>query len=234
MAGSGHKHSQTLPPMTKNNRNKKSTRRRPRTQAVSNVTRAVRDLQLATQQVVLPNVRDIMPTPINRRQLYTFERAYSQTFTGANVQIVQPSLSDFPNASEFTTLFQRYRFLWFTVEFQVTNNVAATGYASDSATFVTFTNPVPGSVSDLQQLETYQNHGSPLAMVKIKRSFTPHTNPVTNGATSGVQIVPSVRMWYTTEEPTQSFYGLYVFVVGGSATAVDYIVRAGIQFQNPF
>ncbi len=196
----------------------------------SSVVQAVNTLTLATQQVVPALRPDVPRMKINRRQLYTFERTYSNDWTGTGIQYLYIQLNNFPNSSEFTSLFGRYRCLQAIVEFPQTT-VATQGYVSDSAIDPDGALTSAATVSQLQQSDRYMAHDNGQGFVRVTRIWTPRFGLPTGS--SGASVMSS-RQWLQTLAAGELYHGLAVNVVGGSATSVPYIVRAVWQFQNPY
>lgn len=216
--------------------NKNARRRRPvRHNKSATATSAIRDLSLATQQILLPQRRDANRMRINHRQIYTFERSYSGSIssTGSNFLNITPA--SFSNASDFVSLFNRFRIIQVTFEFpaQMESTAAVSGYIVSSAINTSTPNNVTGDLS-LQQYDTYLRHAVPGSNVVITRTFAPRV-PVLGGIT-GQQPSFGPMQWYELNQVgfTIDYNGLEVWVQNGSgAVSIPYNVHCVVQFMNP-
>jgi len=211
--------------MTKSNKSQK--RRRP-VKASTQITKAVRELTLATQQVLPAQRPDVQKMRVNHRQLYTFERTFTANFNAAGFQFVQPSLNSLPNSSEFTSLFSKYRFLQVVAEIPPWNVIF--GGVSESAIFY-FDNTPPTTSALLQNLDTYVNHGAdPNTTTRTTRVYTPHV--IQTGTVS--QTLPA-RQWFGTGDALVEQNGLILNCGAGSGgTNINIILHCIIQFMNPY
>ncbi len=206
---------------------KRNQRRRP-VKAATQITRAVRELTLATQQVLPAQRPDVQRMRINHRQLYTFERTYTAQFVAPGAQFIQPTLSTLPNASEFTTLFSKYRFLQVVVEIPPYN--AATGGVAESVIFY-FDNTPPTTSALLQNLDTYVYHGTdPSQSIRSTRTYTPRATQ-----TGTVQQTLNARTWFGTADGGVEQNGVILNVFAGTVnTNVNIVVHCIIQLMNPY
>ncbi len=211
--------------MAKHNSQKRNQRRRPR-RAATQITQAVRELTLATQQVLPAQRPDVTRMRVNHRQLYTFERTTAVQFNAAGFQFVQPTLASLPNSSEFTTLFSKYRFLQIVAEIPPWN--PALGGVFSSAIFY-FDNTPPTTEALLTNLDTYVQHGQQNNTVRTTRTWTPRATQ-----TGTVQQTLSNRQWFGTGDANVEQNGLVLNVVAGAATLVEIYLHCIVQFMNPY
>ncbi len=209
---------------------------------------AIRDLTVLTRNYGLPRRKDIIPPLVpSRGQVYRFVRSAfyrsissssSNTFDSGNFK-----LSDVPNYTDFTALYDKYRFVAVVAKFIPTSTLGDV----NSVSVQTGDNPIiytvidyddstaPISVDELRQFDTAQSN--PIG-IYFQRTFTPRAALAAySGAFSSYATAPQ-RMWFDCNSPTIQFYALKwavtPFTTGAQTAAVyqievDYI----LEFKDP-
>lgn len=186
---------------------------------------------------MLPRVPDVTPIKLKSDKVYTFTRVYNWTSVITAVQTIESdyqlsfTLDSLPGYTDFTALFDQYRIIQATVQFQPINgytllpNVIHTviDYDDDSTTPIT----------DLLQYQT---------LISRNGAFTRTLNPRLAGAvysgtfTSFANL--SNKTWLDSASPSVAYYGLKIGVpplaVAGSPVDIYApLISLVVQFRNP-
>lgn len=198
-------------------------------------------IQRTQQKGTLELVPDVPRMTLKRDKVYTFSRSYevgtilSSTTTPVGFASA-PSLSTFPNSTDFTNLFEQYRIVQHTFTFipllmsTSVQNPIYTWIDQDDDTVPT------------GNLEAYQNmtmRYSPNG-VTVERTLTPQISQ-DGGAQGGVgsgYVAPSTNLWCDEASPNIKYYGIKALVpVNGSiANGVplyQVIINSVIQTRRP-
>lgn len=245
-----------LPPNLPNMPNRRNTRnsgkRRNNSRAMVNVERqtlnAVRELTSVTRDFALPRRRDIIPpVVVTRGKVYRFVRSafYNTITSSSSIQYGSGNfkLSDLPNYTDFTALFDKYRFVCVIVKFIPSSTLGDV----NSTSVLTGDNPLVYTVID------YDDSQAPLSVDELRQFDTAQVNPVGkyfqrvfcpraalaaySGTFTSYSTAPQ-RMWFDCNSPNVQFYALKwastPFTTGTGTAAmfqmeVDYIM----EFKDP-
>lgn len=190
------------------------------------------------QNLQRSTVRDIQFPVLKRNKVYTFVRSFSPTALTLTSTVDLPfsvfiSLSLFPDASEFTTLFDSYRIG--VVEIQSSPYVGAPNVSGSTHTVIDYDDSSGlGSIAACQEYDSYQVN---LTASSWTRTLQPRA---ANAAYSGVftsfsQMPP--RTWCDVASPGILYYGVKGFIpastfAGGPAIINEFNVTAILQFRN--
>ncbi len=208
---------------------------------------AVRDLTAQTKNFGLPRRRDVLPPMIPERgKVYRFVRsAFYNTLTsstGITLASGNFKLSDLPNYTDFTALFDRYRFVAVVARFIPTTQKTEVG----SATSLIGDNPIVYTVID------YDDSSTPLSLDELRQFDTAQSNQIGTyfervlvpraalGSYSGTFASYSQapqRMWHDCNSPNIQFYGLKwastAFSTSGTVALYQIEVDYIMEFSNP-
>jgi len=201
----------------------------------------LKELVLVTneeQTIVPPIEKDLVMPYLRRNKVYTFTRAYTGTAvtvtTGLDTILSYvPTLNQFPDSAEFTTLFDSYRIGIVRIAFSPFATQAGPVLANVH-TVIDYDDSTGVSLTSAQEYSTYQvNRGYSTFM----RVFQPRA---ANAAYSGVftsfsQMPPST--WVDVASPNVNYYGLKLIIpastfAGGPLTIYEVNIQAILQFKN--
>ncbi len=188
-------------------------------------------------RAILPVIPDQRPMQFtNRGQLHTFQRKYVYGTITASVSVDQAgaiyfTLSALPNATEFTALFDEYRFLQTQVEFL---SLTTGPYISPLTTVIDYDDA--NAVSSLNELLEYETSSTTSSGANQVRVLRPRASMgVYGGAFTNFAAAP-FSTWFDCASATTQFYGVKYYLpalTGGTTTAVYSIrVTATVQFRG--
>ncbi len=208
---------------------------------------AIRDQTTVTRQYGLPRRKDIMPPILPQKgKSYRFVRsAFYNVLTatsGTTLGSGNFKLSDLPNYTDFTALFDRYRFVAVVCKFIPTTKPTEVG----SATSLIGDNPLVYTVLD------YDDASAPLSVDELRQFDTAQVNPIGTyfervlvpkaalGSYSGTFASYSQapqNMWHDCNSPNIQFYGLKwattAFSTSGTTALYQIEVDYIMEFSNP-
>jgi len=226
----------------------RSMRRRTRKskRGKRSTAQAVRSDQLVNRNILeqlrvgpgnpIPEVRDVLPMRISRKKTYTISRSCSR---GSLTVGVAPTfgalaftLADLPSYTEFTALFDQYRFERVVVKFIPASALSTTNayHIPPLFTVIDYDDAnLPGSVNELRQYQT----------LMVVPPCAPHVRTLTPrlaiGAYSGAfTSFAQARSWCDSASPAVQWYGLKYSVDSSSSSDVLYYLEAEytIAFRN--
>lgn len=203
--------------------NRSNRRRRPRRAnnrnavALRQVTDAVKELTILTQDRSLPERPDRQAMPMPRRSpIYTFTRSVGlgvvTATNGETITAYKFALSDLPSSSDFTSLFDQYRIVQVILEFvPVTQAFGPSTTATDLPSVHTVIDydddTAPATINTLRQFSTHQIVAN---QSYFKRVLTPRCLNVTyQGVTAAYALAP-VGQWNDSNNPGIYYYGVKV------------------------
>jgi hypothetical protein len=181
---------------------------------------------------------------LKREKVHTFSRTYAPVLNGAGINapsIVAPTAADYvgayyfslgllPGPSDFTTLFDQYRFIQISVSI-----IPNAGVGTGSAPLLTAIDyddaSLPSAVSDLYQYDSVQ-YSQPGNV--IVRTFTPRVAlAVYSGAFTSFASA-SNNLWLDVASPNTQYYGFKVGIsaVGGASANWNVLVNVILQCRN--
>ncbi len=226
---------------------RRSRNRRNTTGVQGQILSAIRDQTTQTRVFGLPRRRDILPPVLpHRGKAYRFVRsAFYNTLTASSGNTFASGnfkLSDLPNYTDFTALFDRYRFVAVVVKFVPTTQPTEVG----SSTSLIGDNPVVYTVID------YDDSATPLSVDELRQFDTAQVNPIGTyfervlvpkaalGSYSGTFASYSQApqyMWHDCNSPNIQFYGLKwastAFSTSGTTALYQMEVDYILEFSNP-
>jgi len=210
-------------------RKSKSNPNNARSLELLRIERAQMLLQEENAGTFLPAVRDVVPLPMSRVDTCIFSRSYTYgTITTSGVAgspsftAISVSLSNLSNSTEFTTLFDNYRFLQMQFTFMPVAGASTANVGGYYGAFYTAIDTddtnIPSSLSTLQEYNTCRVVQTGKAFTRV---FTPRAAiPVyVNSAVSGYSQMP-VGSWCDAASPGINYYGLKVGIAASSGTSV--------------
>lgn len=221
-----------------NRRRQRATRRVPYTKVNSQLDQLIQyesSQTLASQ----PAVTDVQYPRLNPNQVYTFERSWQiGTVQLATAPLdtfgsIFTQLDDLPGYTEFTALFDLYRFDKLQIDFIPTQQ---TGYSGNLVTVIDYNDAsVPVSIANLMQYQTAQQNA---AGSTVRRVFTPRIDLAAYSGSAFTSYATAAMQWIDTASPDVIHYGVKWGVQGIIAqisTDVKWIINAKaiIQFKNP-
>jgi subtilisin family serine protease len=225
---------------SRNNRNRSNKPNQNRAQAVrkddqANM-RALLSYERAQSGLVLPNIPDI-PRMRLKDKVYTFSRSTNLGQIGTTAASV-PSfgaiylpLSGFPNSSEFTTLFDRYRIVQLQVEFLPVSGPSAlvANQYGNLTTVIDLDDSTPPTSED--QLLQYENRQITVYGRLHSRVWTPKFALAAYAGTFTSYASSTPNQWVDVASPDVNYYGLKWSIGPSSATGNQYNVRATAVLQ---
>lgn len=206
--------------------------------AQSRTLRRLEHLSELQYDGVLPRTPDQMPVYLQPRQIYQFDRSYDGGLLAASTTTAVFGaynfvLSAFAGSTDFTSLFDSYRFRQIEVSFVPTNPdlIAASLYSvidyDDSN--------VPASIAELLQYPSLQ---MTMSNQITKRVFQPRAAAAAYSGTFTSYAQTAANQWFDCDSPNIQHYGVKYWLpalASATATANIYqvLVRAIIQFKNP-
>ncbi len=193
----------------------------------------IADAQSVQAKGMVPAEPDIPRLHIRRKKVYTFQRTYLVGGLNGSTTIDQFgalnfTLNNFPNASEFTSLFDQYRLLQVSVNFVPVSSAQALAPLYTVIDYDDST--LPTSLNDLLQYQSLQMTQSGQFH---SRTLTPQFDMAAySGAfTSYALSVPG--QWVDVASPSVQWYGikycLPAFTTG--ATGIVFNIHASAVFQ---
>jgi len=214
-----------------NNRNSRSQKTLPL--EVANARKA----EAFSAGIQFPVIRDVPAMPMARQKVFTLTRNYDyynlSTASVANNPVfgsVLFALSNLPNYTEFTALFDEYRILQARVHF-IPLNVGTGGSFQPIYTVIDYDDSIaPASIDDLNQYST-------LMVAQYGREFERVLTPkFAVAAYSGTFTSYSpMTGWVDVASPTVQHYGVkYALGASSVASLLVYGIRVGltVQFRN--
>jgi hypothetical protein len=186
----------------------------------------------------LPNVRDIQPTILKAKKVYSFWRTFDAGTITASTTVdvfgaIPIYLNLFPTPADFTTLFDQYRILEVKVEFVPTSTAEAVPPLTTVIDLDDYTAPTSGA-----QVMQYQTRQTAMPGGIHMRRFRPRVaNAAYSGAFTSFASGPSTT-WIDAASPSVQYYGLKYWLpaVSGVTTTPCYtiFVTGLIQGMSPF
>jgi hypothetical protein len=218
----------------------KQSGRRGRTQGVKDTNSLLKELvTLQRRQTIRdqPEVPDVIPMQLKRRKLYTFQR--SQDFgliTSSNSTVVQGAyvfaLSQLPDYTEFTALFDSYRILQVRFSFfpLFIDTTATTAYPA----IKTVIDYEDNTVITLQQAEEYDSLLVSQTGTYFERVIVPRCSLSAYNVTPPGYSQAKALTWLDCASPDVTHYGLKIVMpVAGAVNAVwQPTVHYTLQFKN--
>ncbi len=208
---------------------------------MNQLTNAVRDLTVVTQDYSLPDNPDRRPMSMSRRpKFYTFTRSVSKGTVIASqfeeVKAFQFALSDLPGYTDFTGLFDQYRILEIMLEFIPVTvpfgaSTSSTAYPSIHSIIDLDDANLPASVDELRQ---YGSHQVVPNQKYFRRVFTPRWPIAAYSGAFTSYAQNDVRQWLDVASPGVIHYGVKTAVspvTTASGSFVLYNVEATYVFQ---
>ncbi len=205
-----------------------------------------RELITVTRDQFMPSKRDRTPLPTPLRDtVYTFRRScslgnVSVGVTGAGDGI-SFQLSDLPNATDFTSLFDQYRFL--EVRFKFVPTSAPFGPSTSATDFPKLMTVIdyddatsPASADELRQYDTLQITPNTKAVERIiqppRAALAAYSGAFTSYAES------TLDQWFDCASDGIQFYGLKWYVPPISVVSGSYVLWTiectyTMQFRRP-
>lgn len=223
-------------------RNNRRRQRRSRTAPYTKVNAQLDQLiQYESSQTLAsqPAVIDVPYPRLNPNQVYTFERSWQiGTVQLSNAPLdtfgsVFTQLDDLPGYTEFTALFDLYRFEKLQVDFIPTQQ---TSYSGNLITCIDYNDAsVPVSIANLMQYQTAQQNA---AGSTVRRVFTPRIDLAAYSGSAFTSYATAALQWIDTASPDVIHYGIKWGVQGVVAqisSDVKWIINAKaiVQFKNP-
>ncbi len=230
-----------------NNKTRSSTSKNALVSLEKQTLTAIRDLTTVTRDYGLPRRKDITPPTIpDRGKVHRFVRsAFYNVLTstsGITLGSGNFKLSDLPNYTDFTALFDKYRFVCVIAKFIPTTQKSEVG----SATSLIGDNPLVYTVID------YDDASAPLSIDELRQFDTAQVNQI--GTYFERAIVPRAalgsysgtfasysqapqNMWHDCNSPNIQFYGLKwattAFSTSGTTALYQIEVDYIMEFANP-
>lgn len=215
-------------------RSNRSRTSRFRSSSRSATLNRVADMEAGQARAVLPLVRDPQPVRMASRKIYQFQRSLNAvTITNTTAPADTTGsfsfrLSDLPDYTEFTNLFDEYKFSRVEVSFVPTS---PTNYSGPLYTVIDYDDAVVATIAQLSEYQTLQISGSG---AMTKRTLVPK---IAVAAYSGAftSYAPQAS-WVDCSSPGVLWYGLKYGIVGlsGQPSTPQYVVsfRVTIQCRN--
>jgi len=204
------------------------------------------------KKVAKKNSDSIKRNPFSSNKIISIKRTCTNP-SGGNLPVtvasapvfgaITFSLNDLPDVTDFTLLFDQFRIVKITVDFQpvfsmIPSNIAGTnpGYLH---TIIDYTDGVtPGSVDQMREFPSFK---SVIGVKRHKRSFIPRASMVTNATGTPIPGATSRKsQWYSCSSATELlvFYGLKWGVDRNnfsSGPVTIYVVECEffMEFKNP-
>ncbi len=193
-------------------------------------------MQLTQMHGKAPDVPDTPRIHIRRQKVYTFNRTYISTGITGSTTVDQFGalnfqLGSFPNSSEFTTLFDQYRFAQVTVTFIPVSSGQSTAPLYTVLDYDDSTTPT--SVNDLFQ---YGNLMMSQSGQTVLRTVTPAFDVAAYSGAFTSYALSAKGQWCDVASPNVQWYGvkycLPAFTGGPSTLVYNVHVEAILQFRN--
>ncbi len=231
-----------------NNRSSRGRRRRRpvRSQQGRQVHNDLRELITVTRNQFLPSRRDKNPLPTPARDhIYTFRRACSlgaisvgSSGAGAGIPF---HLTDVPNSTDFTSLFDQYRFVEVRIKFvPTTGNFGPSTSSTDFPKLMTVIDyddaTTPLNEDEMRQYETYQVTPNTQAVERVIQPPLAALASYSGAFTSYAQAPRT--MWFDCASAGIEFYGLKWYVPPISVVSGSYVLWTmeatyTLQFRRP-
>jgi len=226
-------------------------RRRPRARRITNTTpRAPTRVTIAPAAAPLmmqsqpgtwdPMTMDTAPMSAPRRdRAVTFRRTYSITILSANTGVTANgfsfSLSNLPNYTEFTSLYDQYRILQASVSFLPYANSSSSGSVTGSfpgiiASAIDYDDASLPGTTDLQQYESYKRNP---AFLEFVRTIKPRVAIATYNGSTFTGYANQYAPWIDANSPNVPHYGLKTVIFNSTYTTSTpvYEVEVQLTFQ---
>lgn len=227
--------------MTKRRNNQKKPKRRNAVHRVEasqlSALQTIKENTASMQRGIMPKVPDVQRIYFSQKdRVYTFSRKYVGTPITPSTTVDQAGalnfqLTNFPDATEFTSLFDQYRIVQITVEFL---SLTTGPYVSPLTSIIDYDDS--NAVASLNELLEYQTAMTTTAGANHTRTLTPHvTSAVYSGAFTSFAVAPN-SLWIDCANANVQYYGLkYYFpaLSGGTNTVLYNVYISGIlQFKR--
>jgi len=205
------------------------------TAPVNTVLKDIRELEKTQIRGSLPQVRDPTALSIRNNKVHSFSRSFSAGSVLFNPGIdqsgaVSVTLAGFVSATEFTNLFDSYRFAQLTVQFIPTASMGGILY---SVLDYDDSNVLVGLPAVLEYDTLHIVQGGQMQT----RVFTPRVALAAFGQSVFTSFAQRSLVWIDTASPNVPHYGVKWFfpAVAGipSSSAYQIIVTCVLQCRNP-
>jgi len=179
---------------------------------------------------------DSTPMSAPRRdRAVTFRRTYSLTILSANTGVTANgftfALSNLPNYTEFTSLFDQYRILQASVSFLPYSNSSQSGTVNSSfpgiiGSAVDYDDASLPAQTDLQQYESYKRNS---CYVEFVRTIKPRLAIATYNGSTFTGYANKYAQWIDANSPGVPHYGLKTVITGSTYTASTPIYEVEVQ-----
>jgi len=223
---------------TRGRRKRGNIRRRSSNTAmapVNTVLKDIRELEKTQIRGTLPQVRDPTSLIIKNNKIHSFSRSFSAGTVLVNPTVdqsgaVSVTLNSFPTVSEFTSLFDSYRIVQFSVQF-----IPVTSSGGVLYTVLDFddANVLVGLLTVLEYDTLHITQGGQMQT----RVLTPRIALAAFGNSVFSSFAQRSLVWIDAASPLVPHYGVKWFfpsILGApSSTAYQIIVTCVLQFRNP-
>jgi len=185
-----------------------------------------------------PTVPDMQPMRLKKDKVYTFSRSYSQDLSasgvGPTVSSYAFTLTQLPNYTDFTTLFDQYRILQ--VEFRFINTYGDGEFPGQIYSAIDYDDDNAVSITDILQYETLQitNLSRPFYRVLQPKS----ADIVYNGNLTVAYGQSNQPKWIDVASPGVPHYGVKLSIptITGAPNSISLgliAVNVVLQCRNP-
>lgn len=234
----------TRPSRNSTNNNNRSNRNKEislETQQVQLLKRLV-DIQKTQQDSTLEQVPDVPRLMLKRDKVYTFARSGSfGQVTASNLgfsSAISVSLSQFPNSTDFTNLFEQYRIIQLTYNF-----IPVVGLGSGAISHPPLQTWIDQDDSSVPvgfegfQTETFRSTPQGKVVERVLRPQLSQDGLTTTTSIPTGYSAPPTNLWVDDAYPTVLYYGLKCAVAPSTQTDGAPLwsinIRAVIQCRRP-
>jgi len=179
---------------------------------------------------------DSAPMSAPRRdRAVTFRRTYSITILSANTGVTANgfsfALSNLPNYTEFTSLFDQYRILQASVSFLPYANSSSSGAVSGSfpgiiASAIDYDDASLPGATDLQQYESYKRNP---AFEEFVRTIKPRVAIAAYNGSTFTGYVNRYAPWIDANSPSVPHYGLKTVIINSTYATSTPVYEVEVQ-----